>query len=196
MKTNLNHDDSENLVRRIEESTNRVEKITAQWQQGGFDKVITSAFKKTQRQMERQLTNIMRDTLLSAFGGGGGAHKGAITSLIGSIIPGFARGGVIGSRKVVVGAGEAGPEVILPLRKGADGRLGVVATNPKATPSSPRPIEVTIKQDSSSSSVVADDALTEAVASAVISAIDDAIDDRIALHLRPGGMLEQTTFRG
>jgi phage-related minor tail protein len=61
------------------------------------------------------------------FGGGT-----AITSATGAIKP-FASGGVIGTPTYFplaggVGlAGEAGPEAILPLQRGADGRLGVAA---------------------------------------------------------------------
>mgnify|MGYP001628252624 CR=1 FL=1 len=74
----------------------------------------------------------------------GGALSGGVNSILGSIFPsasgnvfsggratGFAKGGVVGGPTVFpmrggIGLmGEAGAEAIMPLRRGADGRLGV-----------------------------------------------------------------------
>ncbi|GGA22935.1 phage tail tape measure protein [Neptunicoccus cionae] len=74
----------------------------------------------------------------------GGALSGGVNSILGSIFPSangnafvggrataFAKGGVVGGPTVFpmrggMGLmGEAGPEAIMPLRRGADGRLGV-----------------------------------------------------------------------
>jgi len=66
-------------------------------------------------------------------GGGSGGGGGGTVAAFGGIKP-FAAGGVIGTPTyfpLMSGgtglAGEAGPEAILPLRRGADGRLGVAA---------------------------------------------------------------------
>jgi phage-related minor tail protein len=63
--------------------------------------------------------------------GGGGGGSGVALNALGAIKP-FAAGGVLGTPTYFpltsggVGlAGEAGPEAILPLARGADGRLGV-----------------------------------------------------------------------
>lgn len=105
----------------------------------------------------QQITMIILGTILKAlgigFGGGGGASTGtAAGGISGSSLPGgfanpavgaysaplpFAKGGVVGQPtifKFADGAatrtglmGEAGPEAIMPLQRGADGRLGVNA---------------------------------------------------------------------
>jgi phage-related minor tail protein len=65
------------------------------------------------------------------FGGGGGNANPSLTARLGAIKP-FASGGVIGAPTYFplspggLGlAGEAGPEAIMPLTRGSDGRLGV-----------------------------------------------------------------------
>ncbi|MCO5129842.1 MAG: phage tail tape measure protein [Xanthobacteraceae bacterium] len=72
------------------------------------------------------------ESLLSGLAGiGGGAASASLAAAAGAIKP-FASGGVIGTPTYFpmmdggVGlAGEAGPEAIMPLRRGPDGRLGV-----------------------------------------------------------------------
>ena len=68
--------------------------------------------------------------LFAGFGGGRGSGE-SLTAAMGAIKP-FAAGGVIGTPTYFplapggVGlAGEAGPEAIIPLVRGANGRLGV-----------------------------------------------------------------------
>ncbi len=82
--------------------------------------------------------DLARATLRSAMrpvgDAAGAAVGGALTQVVGGVaagltgaVRGFARGAVI-DRPTNVGAGvagEAGPEAILPLARGADGRLGV-----------------------------------------------------------------------
>jgi phage-related minor tail protein len=65
------------------------------------------------------------------FGGGGGSGSAGLAAAMGAIKP-FAAGGVIGTPTyfpLAAGglglAGEAGPEAIVPLSRGADGRLGI-----------------------------------------------------------------------
>ncbi|MFU0503659.1 phage tail tape measure protein [Pseudaminobacter sp. NGMCC 1.201702] len=99
-----------------------------------------------------KLINNMLDAIFqvgSAAGGGGGGFLGGLFSFLGFANGGvfqggrvtpFARGGVV-SRPTLFpmanGAGlmgEAGPEAIMPLRRGPDGRLGVTAANGNAQP--------------------------------------------------------------
>jgi phage-related minor tail protein len=74
-------------------------------------------------------------TSLSSAGGVAGGLPGMVSGFIGSLnnVKPFAAGGVIGTPSYfpMAGgtglAGEAGPEAIVPLQRGADGRLGIAA---------------------------------------------------------------------
>lgn len=72
--------------------------------------------------------------ILSAFTGAGSRQGGGVLAALGSISP-FARGGVVSAPSFFpldsgLGlAGEAGPEAILPLQRGSDGRLGIGSSN-------------------------------------------------------------------
>jgi lambda family phage tail tape measure protein len=88
------------------------------------DMAVRLAFKPLEKGLAGGLSS-----LLSGFEGGGATQANAR----GAIKP-LAAGGVIGTPTYfpmmdgAVGlAGEAGPEAIMPLRRGADGRLGVAA---------------------------------------------------------------------
>ena len=92
----------------------------------------------------------IENALISAFSGGGGGGGGFLASLFGFARGGvfaggqeltaFARGGVVNRPTVFPFArgiglmGEAGPEAILPLRRGRDGRLGVEMNGAGASP--------------------------------------------------------------
>lgn len=91
----------------------------------------------------RPLQNTLSDGLngiLSAFSGGNGGNAGGgggLLSSLGSILP-FAKGGVVASPSFFplnggLGvAGEAGPEAIIPLQRGSDGRLGIASNGGSA----------------------------------------------------------------
>ena len=89
---------------------------------------LSAGLSPLKRLVSGTVTNLSSG-LLSAFGSVGGT---GLQSLWGALTP-FANGGVVSSSTVFpmssgVGLmGEAGPEAILPLRRGADGSLGVVA---------------------------------------------------------------------
>jgi phage-related minor tail protein len=90
------------------------------------DLAVRLAFKP----LEKSLTSGI-SSLLSGLTGIGGNATAKVEGASGAIKP-FAAGGVIGMPTYFpltnggVGlAGEAGPEAIMPLRRGADGRLGV-----------------------------------------------------------------------
>src|SRR3954452_24231188 len=105
-----------------------------------FDDVLKSlalrlsdlALKLAFKPLEKSLTSGI-SSLLSGLTGGGAASS-SVTAASGAIKP-FAAGGVIGTPTYFplinggVGlAGEAGPEAIMPLTRGPDGRLGVAGT--------------------------------------------------------------------
>jgi phage-related minor tail protein len=99
-----------------------------------FDEVLKSltlkmsdlALKAAFKPVESALPGLLQGLLSGLSGGGGAALRGA------SSIKPFAAGGVIGTPSYFpmmnggIGlAGEAGPEAIMPLARGPDGRLGV-----------------------------------------------------------------------
>lgn len=114
---------------------------------GGFASIITRAF-ATSITSGKQFDDVLKSLTLKAsdlavklafkplegiVSSGIGSLVGGVTGgIVGSVKP-FASGGVIGSPTYFplggdVGlAGEAGPEAIMPLKRGPDGRLGVAA---------------------------------------------------------------------
>jgi len=107
-----------------------------------FDDVMKSlvlrmsnmALSQAFRPIAQGLTGGFGQLFSGLFGGGGQLNGNAeVAAALGAIKP-FAAGGVIGTPTYFpltsggVGlAGEAGPEAILPLSRGADGRLGVAS---------------------------------------------------------------------
>lgn len=91
------------------------------------------------RQLGLRLSRLALDAALRPLEEGIGQ---AVSGALGDIVP-FARGGVVGQPTLFplnqgLGvAGEAGPEAILPLRRGPDGRLGVGAGDHQ------RPVQIT-----------------------------------------------------
>ncbi|MCB1412587.1 MAG: phage tail tape measure protein [Xanthobacteraceae bacterium] len=74
------------------------------------------------------------ESLLSGLANIGGSSSASMAAASGAVKP-FAAGGVIGTPTYfpMIGggvglAGEAGPEAIMPLKRGADGRLGVASS--------------------------------------------------------------------
>jgi hypothetical protein len=84
-----------------------------------------------QELVTKQISRFFADVMYSGFGG---AHASGNVFNQGSVIP-FAAGGIVSSPTLfpMSGgrhglAGEAGPEAIMPLTRGSDGKLGVAAT--------------------------------------------------------------------
>jgi lambda family phage tail tape measure protein len=100
------------------------------------------------------------------------------------IIP-FAKGGIVNSptlfpfAKGVGLMGEAGPEAIMPLRRGADGKLGVAATGGSGG------VNVVVNVDAKGSSVEGNDQGANQLGR-VISA---AVQSELIKQQRPGGLL-------
>ena len=92
------------------------------------------------------------------------------------IVP-YAKGGYIG-RPTMALMGEAGPEAVLPLRRGRGGRLGVETSGTGVG-------NVTVNVDASGSAVEGDDAQ----ASQLGKAIGIAVQQELIKQKRPGGLL-------
>ena len=97
----------------------------------------------------------------------------------------FARGGIVDRPTMFPFAngiglmGEAGPEAIMPLRRGRDGRLGVQATNGGGG------VSVVVNVDASGTSVQGDNAKGAEFG----RAISEAVKNEIVIQKRPGGLL-------
>ena len=189
MTDHFKDEDPEALTRRMEAAAGRLERLATNWQQGSLDQALERALKASRREMEKSIGKLVQDSLINAFGGTA-SGQGGIARLLAGLIPGFARGGILSTRTPVAHSAEAGPEVVLPLKRGRDGRLGVVMETAPAQP--PRPVSVTISSSADSAEIDhAPPVMTEEMTSAISRAMDDAIDQRLALHQRPGGLLHQ-----
>jgi lambda family phage tail tape measure protein len=97
----------------------------------------------------------------------------------------FARGGIVDRPTMFPFAngiglmGEAGPEAIMPLRRGRDGRLGVQAANGGGA------VSVVVNVDASGTSVQGDNAKGAEFG----RAISEAVKNEIVIQKRPGGLL-------
>jgi len=97
----------------------------------------------------------------------------------------FARGGIVDKPTLFPFAkgtglmGEAGPEAIIPLRRGRDGRLGVEASGSAGS------INVTVNVDATGTKAQGDDGRAGQFA----RAISEAVKNEIVTQKRPGGLL-------
>jgi phage-related minor tail protein len=197
MMTSLedNDDRLDALGRRLELATNDLEKLTRQFSSGGIERVLTAAFKKQEALLQRQLQQLLKEALFGASSGKGRSAQGGVLSTLLSVIPGFARGGILNRATPIAHTAEHGPEVVLPLKKTRDGRLGVATSSSgggsiKDQPSSTPPLHITVVNSGApvSADLSGDD--QAALAEAVIKAVEDAIDHRIDAQLRDGGLLD------
>lgn len=184
------------LGRRLELATNDLEKLTRQLNNGGIERVITSAFKKQEAALQRQMQKILKEALFGSVSGKGKSAQGSVFSTLFSVLPGFARGGILNRATPLAHAGEHGPEVVLPLKKTRDGRLGVAAADSGGagslgteSSSSRPPLQITVINSGAPISSDLSGQDQTAIAEAVMKAVDDAIDHRLDAQLRDGGVL-------
>ena len=131
------------------------------------------------------------NSLMGAFGWGGvtanadgGVYKSAsLSAYSGSVVDrptffAFANGGGV--------MGEAGPEAILPLRRGANGKLGVVAGS-AGTGSPVFQNTIVIQSDGTASAKSSGG--NDAMSGAMMKMLNQFCQDNITKALRPGGQL-------
>ena len=126
---------------------------------------------------------------MSGTGTGGGLLGGLFKGAKGGVfaqngIQPFARGGIVNKPTIFPFAngtglmGEAGPEAIMPLRRGRDGNLGVMSSGGGTT-------NVVVNVDASGSKVEGD----QSQAKALGNAISAAVQSELVRQKRPGGLL-------
>ena len=161
----------------------------------GFADLARSAVKELQKIIVRALfMKYIANPILGAFG-----LKSADGNVIegGEVVP-SAKGNVFAKNKIVPYAyggivnrptifpmrngaglmGEAGPEGILPLKRGRDGKLGVIAQGGAGT-------NITVNVDASGTSVEGDEENSKALGELIATAIQSELVEQ----RRPGGLL-------
>jgi lambda family phage tail tape measure protein/TP901 family phage tail tape measure protein len=147
---------------------------------------------------------VIRPLLNSVFGGitgglfggtgGGGLYANGGVFQGGNVIP-FAKGGVVGSPTLFPMSrgrtgvmGEAGPEAIMPLERGSDGKLGVkVNGGGMAAPSFATTINV--KVEGGSRGAKEDEAMAGKLSKQIAAAVDERVASVIQRMMRPGNAL-------
>ena len=167
---------------------------------GNFKAFAASVLKDVTRMIIRQLVLKSIMQIIGGIGGGGGgaavggtrelnlagiasySAKGNVFASNG--IQPFAMGGIVNRptlfpfAKGVGLMGEAGPEAIMPLRRGADGKLGVASSGGGST-------TINISVDAKGSSVQGDNGQSGALARAIAG----AVQTELIKQKRPGGIL-------
>ena len=180
---------------------------TAQEVLSGFFQNLANSFADMASQIIAEMIKMfILKQLLNLFGGGGGSaiaktfempgdafipkggYKFADGGMFGSGIKPFAMGGVVNSPTLFQFAnggamstgvmGEAGPEAIMPLKRGSDGKLGVSA-------SGGGDVSVTVNVDAKGTSVQGNDQTGNQLG----RAISAAVQQEIIKQRRPGGLL-------
>jgi lambda family phage tail tape measure protein len=167
-----------------------------------FRQFAQSIIEEITRMVTRMLiiAPLLRSVQSMFGGGGGGGLLGVASTLSKTIgfgasamgnvfaqngIQKFARGGIVDKPTLFPFAkgiglmGEAGPEAIMPLRRGRDGRLGVQAANGGGA------VSVVVNVDASGTSVQGDNAKGAEFG----RAISEAVKNEIVIQKRPGGLL-------
>lgn len=184
---------SPELVRRLESALSGLERGDR------IEKIINRQLAAFEKQMQAAMQNWLQQGLAQMFGVGGDTAA----SLIGSLVPlpKFSQGGVIDGARLLALGGEAGPEAVLPLHRGADGALGVRVTGGQSAPAhiAPMhgaPMHVEVKMDAAvhdgqdSVPPVMQTAIEAALSSAWEEALDQAFTSRLRAQMRDGGMLD------
>jgi lambda family phage tail tape measure protein len=163
-----------------------------------FRDFAASVLKDISRMMIRYAMFQLMQGIISSVGGlFGGGNLGSSAANVAQYAPlakggvfaqngiaKFARGGIVNGPTLFPFAkgiglmGEAGPEAIMPLRRGRDGNLGVMSSGGGTT-------NVVVNVDASGSSVEGD----QQQAKALGNAISAAVQSELVKQKRPGGLL-------
>ena len=197
--TSIDDDDLNTIDQRLRLAVQSLDRFHQECGQGRLDRMINTAFRKEEKRLRRELNSLVKSSLKQGLVAlGGGTSSSSVIDAIFGFIPGFARGGVLSRKTRLAYGGEAGPEAVLPLKRGADGRLEVVAQNKGGSGrshmlSDRTPIHITITHPQPVLQQAINAGDMDAVEAALSREIDQAIDTRLRAHLDGGGMLGKSS---
>lgn len=154
-----------------------------------FRQFALSIVEETTRMVTRLMVIApLMQAIQSLIPGAGGGDLLKTASKLSGTVGFFAKGGIVNSPTMFTYAnggtgrfglmGEAGPEAIMPLRRGRDGRLGVAS-------SGGAPVNVNVQVDASGSSVQGN----QPDANALGRVVGAAVQAELIKQKRPGGLL-------
>lgn len=160
---------------------------------GRLEQVLERRLTDFERRLEQSLLDLLQQSLASMFGGTAEGSGLLATGLL----PRLAAGGVVDGPQVLALGGEAGPEAVLPLSRGSDGRLGVRVEWPAHAAGGGQAKSSTLftaidrinDQQTDHGLTMDHQALSAQMAGALNEALDQAIAHRLHDHLRDGGLL-------
>lgn len=161
---------------------------------GSIERIFERQIKRVEQRLQAQLETHLKQSVEQLFSGMLGGNQGIAGSLFGLLqggsLPGFAAGGVVDGAQILALAGEKGPEAILPLRRGADGQLGVASVPADQPKAEPPPITINVTTDKAEALDDTDiDNMASVVSQALNEALDQAVAARVETYLRDGGLL-------
>jgi hypothetical protein len=205
---------------------------TALSRNGRFEQMLDRRLASFERQLESHLERLLLDLLTSSLTsmlGGQNAATGPLNAmtngvagqLADALLPKFAAGGIVDGARILALGGEAGPEAVVPLTRGPDGRLGIantpqpaplyvaspdvatVVTPPlsssplSSSPASSSPIQPLPPLSGNDDDPTGQAALATVLAGTVGEALDQAITHQLQDQLREGGLLSgESRFAG
>lgn len=179
-------DDSADLQAQLDRLQRLVEGVNR------LDRQFDQSLKQFERRMIQMLETTLERQLAQWLPKELQPFAGILTS---SLLPQFANGGVVDGAQILALGGEAGPEAVLPLKRGIDGKLGVSAEMPTAPI-----INLTVNMSPPNSG---GEALDEAfdnpdligqldmIGATLSAALDQAIASQIREALRDGGVMNR-----
>lgn len=161
---------------------------------GSIERILERQIKRVEQRLQAQLETHLKQSVEQLFSGFLGGNQGMAGSLLGLLqggsLPGFADGGIVDGAQILALAGENGPEAILPLRRGADGQLGVASMPLDQPQTDMPPININLTTDRAETFDDADiDNMASVVSQALNEALDQAVASRVETYLRDGGLL-------
>ena len=161
-------------------------------QQTKSARLIERQINRFEQQLTRQIENLVSELLSRALpeagAVAGGAELGQLVSQL--LVPRFADGGVVEGPGLVALAGEAGPEAVLPLKRGEDGQLGVSLVPPDGSSAGAvmPPVNVQITLADNTTDIESDllsntqllEGLSDHLSAALAQAVASQIEDRFS----------------